>query len=292
MNQAFYFSANPYHPESIDAAERLCKCLSNRGARIYTCDWLAAAGIGQKASFDKVAPKLRAYVIFGGDGTLLRFAPAAAQAGVPVLGVHAGTVGFLMDGNPAEAESLAQTLLAPQYLKTSHALLDVQLGDRHEFALNDVSLTRGEHPGAVEVDVYADREWIFSPHGDGVVVSTALGSTAYALAAGGPILQPDTACLVVMPIAGRELLQRPIVLPESTSILLHARASARRQLQLAIDGQILIPLTEDTRCIIRPAACRLERIHPNKPQFFYTLREKLLQWNQQSAPPAFDTEEE
>ena len=128
---------------------------------------------------------------------------------------------------------------------------------------------------------HADGETVFSAHGDGVVVSTPLGCTAYGLSAGGPVVRPDAKCLMITPLCARELLLRPVILPLSAHVTLLAHGSERRRLQLAIDGQTLLPVTQEARVTLRRAKEKLRLIRPGPVRFFDTLRIKQMDWNRQ-----------
>lgn len=281
MKQAFYFYANPYQPRSLEAAHALHGSLKARGAVVYAPSWLAQQGVGIAMEEDVLSPDIRAIVALGGDGTLLRAIPLSVQYSIPLMGVHTGTVGFLMPGNAAKPEETAALLLAEEYPIRKRSMLDIRWEDQHYLALNDVSITRGEHPGVVEVSVLADHELVFRAHGDGAAISTPLGATAYAMAAGGPIVRPDTPCLLAVPICARELLLRPVVLPLDAKIILTAHGHERRRLQLALDGQLLFPIQKETRVEVCTAPEQALLISPGPHTFFNTLRQKQQLWNQQ-----------
>ena len=281
MKQSFYFYANPYQPRSVEAARTLEAVLLSRGAEIYTEDWMAEQGIGIGVSLSALPEGVRAVVAFGGDGTLLRAAPEAARQQVPVLGVHTGTIGFLMAGDAGRPEATAELLMGQSYRLTHHPMLEILYDGKRYLGLNDLSVTRGEHPGIMEALVCADGEKVFCAHGDGVVVSTPLGATAYSLSAGGPVVRPDTRCLIVTPVCAREISLRPVVLPLESRIAVTIHGRDRRRLQLAIDGQTLLPVTEEARVEVSLAREEAAFIRPSGDHFFSTLREKQALWNQQ-----------
>ena len=280
MKPSFYFYANPYQSRSISSARALQTEMEKRGAAVYTEAWLARQGLGREAPLGRMPEGTRALVAFGGDGTLLRCAPDAARQRIPLLGVHTGTVGFLMPGDADQPKELADLLLQAEYPAAEYPLLSVRYGEKRFLCLNDVSLTRGEHPGVMETLVEADGEIIFRAHGDGAVVSTPLGCTAYGLAAGGPVVRPDVPCLMITPLCARELTLRPVILPLSARVTLRAHGSARRRLQLAIDGQTLLPVTEESWAEIQKAPETIRLIQPEPARFFDTLRQKQIIWNQ------------
>lgn len=280
MKQSFYFYANPFQPYSQSAAKALLMQLQARGAAVYADAYLSAQGIGESVPLSALPGDVRALIAFGGDGTLLRAAPYAARQQIPLLGVHTGTVGFLMPGDAEKPEETARLLLSEDYPLQRQPLLEIRCQGQRHLALNDASLTRGEHPGVIETIVSADGEMVFCAHGDGVVISTPLGSTGYSLSAGGPIVHPHTRCLIVSPLCARELLLRPVILPPESRITLRAHGRDRRRLQLAIDGQTLIPLTEETEVEILPAKEEILLLSPAPYRFFHTLRTKQQIWNQ------------
>lgn len=279
MQQSFYFYANPYQPRSEEAAQALLSHLEKYGAKVYSLPWLAEKGVGEAREENSLNADIRAILAFGGDGTLLRCAPLAVKHNLPLFGVHTGTVGFLMPGNADDPETIARMLMQESYPIQRRPLLEVSWENQHFLALNDVSLTRGEHPGVVEVTVTANGEKVFTAHGDGAVISTPQGATAYSMAAGGPIVHPDTRCLLAAPICARELLLRPVVLPLEAAITMLAKGDERRRLQLAIDGQILFPIQKETKVDIRAAGVQIRLIQPHSHTFFQTLRQKQHIWN-------------
>ena len=143
MEQSFYFYANPFQPLGVEAARALFVCLAAQDAKIYSHAYLAQRGIGLEADLNALPRGVRAVVAFGGDGTLLRAAADAARQGVALLGVHTGTVGFLMAGDADAPEETARVLLRPDYSLTVCPMLEVRFGGKRYLALNDLSLTRG-----------------------------------------------------------------------------------------------------------------------------------------------------
>lgn len=280
MKSAFFFFANPFQPRGIEAAQRLQQSLLERGCGVYSEGWLAAQGVGEEAALSHLPSRVRALVAFGGDGTLLRAAPEAYRQGIPMLGVNTGNVGFLMDANPDQPEETADMLVNDRYRAEECPVLQVTYREQTYWALNDLSLTRGEHPGVIETTVLSDGERVLGAHGDGVVVATPLGSTAYALSSGGPIVRPDVKCLTVTAIAARELLLRPVILPLSARLTVIAHGRERRRLQMAVDGQTLVPVTDEASIDIAVAKKAAYMLRPAAHPFFATMRRKQRIWNQ------------
>ena len=170
-------------------------------------------------------------------------------------------------------------LFASTYDLAAYPLLNILYDGKSYVAVNDLALTRGEHPGVIEVTALVDGEAAFCAHGDGVIVSTPLGATAYGLSAGGPIVRHDAPCLLLTPLCARELLLRPVILPLSAKITLLAHGRDRRRLQLAIDGQTLLPVTHEAQVEISAAKETLDMIRLRPTRFFATLRRKQAVWN-------------
>ena len=281
MKSSFYFYANPYQPKSAEAARELAQALQARGGTVYTERWLSDAGAGGERPLQEVLGDIGALVAFGGDGTLLRASQLVMGRRIPLLGVHTGTVGFLMRGRADEAQKLADLLIRGEYVLDEYPVLEIGYDGKKYYALNDLALTRGEHPGVIEVTALADGETVFCANGDGAVISTPVGSTAYGLSAGGPVVRHDADCLIVTPLCARELLLRPVVLPLAAGISLKAHGRERRRLQLAIDGQILLPVTHEAQVEVSAAPFRVPMIRPERLGFFDILRKKQAVWNQQ-----------
>ena len=281
MQPSFYFYANPYQQRGADAACSLAAAIRDRGGKVYTEQWLAERGVGSACALAEMPDDLLALVAFGGDGTLLHIVQKTLDRKLPLLGVNTGTVGFLMNGRADDPQSTAEKLVSGAFDTRRYPLLRIRYDGKEYFALNDLSLTRGEHPGVIEVQALADGETVFCAHGDGAVVSTPLGATAYGLSAGGPVIRPDAACLLLTPLCARELLLRPVILPLGTNVTLLAHGRDRRRLQLAIDGQILLPVTHEAQVTVGLAEKHARLIQLEDNRFFDTLRKKQAVWNKQ-----------
>ncbi len=280
MPSSFYFYANPYQARGAEAALALAEAVRERGGQVFADPFLAERGVGIACGLAEMPDSVAALVAFGGDGTLLHIVQETLDRELPLLGVNTGTVGFLMNGQADDPRGTAEKLTSGAFSVQRCPLFRARFEGKEYFALNDLSLTRGEHPGVIEVNVMAEGETVFCAHGDGAVISTPLGATAYGLSAGGPVIRPDTACLLATPLCARELLLRPVVLPLDTQVTLLAHGRDRRRLQLAVDGQILLPVTQEAQVDIGLAEKQVRLIQMEKTRFFDTLRKKQAVWNQ------------
>lgn len=277
MKKKYYFYANPYQEDSIRAAACFADAL--RDCCLTAPAWLCRH-IPSLSPAEETPADARCALAFGGDGTLLRLAPDAAIKQVPMLGVHTGKVGFLMQGTCEDAQPIARFLQRDPLPLKAYPMLRITAPGADSLALNDVSITRGNHPGVMAISVQTENETIFTPHGDGVIVSTPLGSTAYTLASGGPIVHPDTQALIVTPVSARELLSRPVVLPNVRKMTLTVPPLRRDCAQLSIDGQTLLPLCGESRVEIALAREQALFVQWRNTSFFDTLRQKTALWNE------------
>lgn len=179
-------------------------------------------------------------ICFGGDGTILHMAKAATRKGIPILGVNIGTMGFMAELENTELDQLAR-LAEGNYAIDNRMMLDVTVQrDRdiifHDIALNDVVVTKGAVARIVHLEVKCDGMTAMESGGDGVIVSTPTGSTAYSLSAGGPIVEPDARNFIITPICAHDVGSRCIVTSDKRVITVEMVKNARRNAYLSVDG--------------------------------------------------------
>ncbi|MEW6074559.1 MAG: NAD(+)/NADH kinase [Planctomycetota bacterium] len=232
------------------------------------CPWLAARGVavdfdGDARAFCRERAEAGArpdlVVVLGGDGAMLGAVRAFAADPVPVLGVHFGRVGFLASTTARRCEETLEGVLAGRGVLEERMRIEARWeadGEaRAGVALNDVVVQRGTRRGLVTARLMVDEHWVTNYRADGVIVATPSGSTAYALAAGGPILEPAVEALVVTPICSVGLSNRPIVLHADGELSL-AVVDTGGPINLAVDGQEHHPLPEGTVVRLRRHAVR------------------------------------
>ena len=179
-------------------------------------------------------------ICFGGDGTILHMAKAATRRGIPILGVNIGTMGFMAELESGELDKLA-LLAEGKYTLDSRMMLDVAVQrDRdiiyHDICLNDVVITKGAVARIVHLQVKCDGVCAMETGGDGVIISTPTGSTAYNFSAGGPIVEPDAKNIIITPICAHEVGSRCIVASEKRTVTVEMIHNARRNAYLSADG--------------------------------------------------------
>lgn len=201
----------------------------------------------------------------GGDGTLLSSVHLLGDSGIPVLGVNYGHLGFLTTvGQEVAPEAFVEELLAGRYTLEERTLLHCDYGT----ALNEVTLRR-ESPDLLRVSLSVDGQFVATYEGDGVIVATPTGSTAYNLSCGGPILTPDSGCFVVTPIGAHNLTLRPMIVPDSACLRLepHEAPYSLGIDSLSVQGTGTVTLSK------APYTVRLARMHHQS--FFSAMHEKL-----------------
>ena len=211
-------------------------------------------------------------ICFGGDGTILHMAKAATRHGIPILGVNIGTMGFMAELECGESGELAR-LATDDYKIDKRMMLDVTVHrDRdiifHDICLNDAAITKGAIARIVHLNVKCDGTQAMELGGDGVIISTPTGSTAYSLSAGGPIVEPDANSILLTPICAHDVAARSMVVSEKREITVEMSRNARRNAFLSVDGGKALRMNIGDVATIRksPLVTKLVRL---KDRSFY-----------------------
>lgn len=221
-------------------------------------------------------------VVLGGDGTLLSAARAVSHAGVPILGVNLGSLGFLtevpLDEVYATLEAIDRNECGVELRSMVHSELirdDEKIASYD--ALNDVVINKSAIARLVSFDLYVNEAFVSNYKADGVIIATPTGSTAYSLAAGGPIIMPSADVLVITPVCVHSLTGRPLVVRDTASIEIFVQ-NVDEDAFLTIDGQLGVPVTDNDRIVCRRAEHKVKLLRMRKT-FFEVLRTKL-KWGQ------------
>ena len=213
-------------------------------------------------------------ICFGGDGTILHMAKAATRHRIPILGVNIGTMGFIAELESGELSELAR-LARGEYTVDSRMMLDVTVrrGNDlvfHDIALNDVAITKGAVARIVHLNVRCDNVQAMDFGGDGLLVSTPTGSTAYSLSAGGPIVEPDARSILLTPICAHDIVSKCIVTSDKRTITVSMAQNARRNAFLSVDGGRAFKMNMGDTAVI--VCSRLEtRLVRLKDRSFYDI---------------------
>jgi len=221
-------------------------------------------------------------LVLGGDGTLLGMADGIAEAGsnIPLLGVNFGSLGFLTEVTLPELYPALEAVLAGQVPIEERVMLHatVQREGRTfatHVALNDVVVTKGTRARMVDLSVWLNDDFVTRVKADGLIVATPTGSTAYNLAAGGPIVQPAVDALVLTPIAPHTLTNRPVVVPATATVRVQPTMEGRDEVYVTFDGQTTYRLQEGDEILTRRADVRVRLLRPTTRNYYQVLRTKL-----------------
>jgi NAD+ kinase len=221
-------------------------------------------------------------VVLGGDGTLLSMADCIAGAGknVPILGVNFGSLGFLTEVTLPELYASLETVLAGTARMEERMMLASTVrrpGTTFTpyVALNDVVVTKTARSRMIDLSVTVGGEFVTRVKADGLIVASPTGSTAYNLAAGGPIVQPNVDALILTPIAPHTLTNRPIIIPASATVRVQPHMEGRDDVFISFDGQAGFPLEDSDEVTICRSERTLRLIHPSTRSYFEVLRQKL-----------------
>lgn len=225
-----------------------------------------------------------AIVVIGGDGTILRAMRDVEDLDMPIIGVNRGAVGFLAETNADEAETLLPKLLQGKGVLERRALLDIgiwrkQKRIREGIALNEAVIAQGAIARLLDVKTTVNGEPLTTFHADGLIVATPTGSTAYSLAAGGPIVHPRLSSLILTPLNPHSFSQKPLVLPGNSVVEIevqhHRSARSSTEVSLTFDGQVYERLASGDRVRIRTHERSAIFVRRKEDTFFQTLRDKL-----------------
>ncbi len=264
--------------------------LRERGVdAVWSPEAVDLLGAGARASAERTALPMQCdlVVVLGGDGTLLALAKAIAESGrdVPILAVNFGSLGFLTEITRPEILTALDTVLAGRASHDERMMLRAtttrpgQPAFSH-MALNDVVFSRTALSRMIELEVFVGDQLVTAVKADGLIVATPTGSTAYNLAAGGPIVHPAMDALVLTPIAPHTLTNRPIVIPSEREVRVRSKGSnAGDEVYVTVDGQTGFAIYEGDEIAMTRAARPLRLVRSTTRSYFEVLRQKL-KWNE------------
>ena len=272
--------SKPNQENMPEIVSGLTAWLYQRGIE-FECDLVTARYLRRDDGFDRerLPQGFDLVVVLGGDGTLLSAARAVGDDQTPILAVNLGGLGFMMTTGPQELLPHLNQVVAGNYQTQCHSVLSTEvirdgksLGPKD--ALNDIVVNKGAVARLLLMDAFVDGEFVCSYRADGLIVSTPTGSTAYSLSAGGPIIYPSVTAVCVTPICPHTLTNRPLVLPDSSTVEIVLRGGERDS-YLTIDGQVGIEVKLEDRIRTRLAGHCVRIIQPRQLRFFDVLRSKM-----------------
>ena len=271
-------SPNPYRDKNFQTVREAQRVLKEAGMDVRIClpfEVDRSYEVPKDIRFsrlDRELPGASVVICFGGDGTILHMAKAATKHGIPILGVNIGTMGFMAELESGELHLLAR-LAEGNFKIDKRMMLDVTVHrDRdiifHDICLNDAAITKGAIARIVHLSVKCDGTQAMELGGDGVIISSPTGSTAYSLSAGGPIVEPDANSILVTPICAHDVAARSLVVSEKREITVEMSPNARRNAFLSVDGGKALRMNIGDVATIRksPLVTKLVRL---KERSFY-----------------------
>jgi len=218
------------------------------------------------------------FLTLGGDGTLLDMVTVIRDSGIPVIGINFGRLGFLASINKNDIDAAIYAVVNKQFSTDSRELLRIdseqEIFGKDNFALNDITIHKRDDAAMITTHVFLDQEFLNSYWGDGIIISTSTGSTAYSLSCGGPIIFPESNSIVLTPNAPHNLNVRPIVLPDTSMLAFDVECRSNNYL-VSCDSRTAI-IDKTMRFQVSKAGFKLNLIRLNNESYLSTLRNKLL----------------
>lgn len=278
-------SPNPYRDKNFQTVRSAMQVLKNAGVNYKLClpfeldrGWELPRDL-RFSRLDRELPGAELVICFGGDGTILHMAKAATRRGVPILGVNIGTMGFMAELESTELDKLAE-LARDHYTVDSRMMLDVTVQRErdiifHDICLNDVVVTKGAVARIVHLEVRCDGVRAMECGGDGIIVATPTGSTAYSVSAGGPIVEPEAKTILITPICPHEIGSRSIVASEKRVITVSLSRNARRNAFLSVDGGKAVRLNMGDVATVKRSPLETRLIRLNDRSFYDVVSAKF-----------------
>ena len=276
---------NPYRDKDFETVREAVRILKEAGVHTRVClpfEVDRSFELPRDIRFsrlDRELPNADMVICFGGDGTILHMAKAATRRGIPILGVNIGTMGFMAELESNEMHKLAR-LAADDFTLDSRMMLDVTVHrDRdiifHDICLNDVSITKGAVARIAHLEVECDGVPAMECSGDGVIIATPTGSTAYSLSAGGPIVEPDAKNILITPICTHDIFSRCIVVSDRRVVSARMIHNARRNAFLSVDGGKAIRMNMGDVAVIKKSHLETKLVRLNDRSFYDVLSAKF-----------------
>ncbi len=267
------------NPEALALSKRVVRWMQDAGLLClienHIADYL------KTEHTDDIWSNSEVLIAIGGDGTFLRAIRMAAPREIPVLGIHMGNLGFLTEVMEDEVFKALDALKSGQYIRDERTMFDVTLlrGDKtiaSQHVLNDVVINKGALARIIDIEVWTDSTFITCYRADGLIISTPTGSTAYNLAAGGPIVHPQVGAIILNPICPHVLSNRSLVLPDSQEVIIVVKSSkASDNIYLTLDGQKGHPLQAGDQLRIKRGSRKAVMLRFPQRNYFEILRSKL-----------------
>ena len=285
MIKRVILTPNPYRDKNFQTVRNAMAILQEAGIEVRLClpfEVDRAYDLPRDLRFHKLDREIMntdLVICFGGDGTILHMAKAATRQGVPILGVNIGTMGFMAELESSELSQLSR-LAKGDYTIDSRMMLDVTVRrDKdiiyHDICLNDVVVTKGAVARIVYLSVGCDGVQAMECGGDGIIVATPTGSTAYNLSAGGPIVEPEARSILITPICAHDMVIRPLRASDERGITLGLTRNMRRNAFLSVDGGKAVRLNMGDVTTVRKSDLQTKLLRLKDRSFYDVLNLKF-----------------
>jgi NAD+ kinase len=271
--------ANPYKPRAKEMIDRIVACSERFGFSVRVDEEAAGAlGFDSRAvGCDQLSESCEVVVACGGDGTILRAARIVMDVPRPILGVNLGTLGFLAEVAPDRLEEGLEEVFRGNFVIEPRMSLVATIEDTAQtiHALNDVTIAKSNQSRIISLEVCEAGNWVNTYLADGLIIATPTGSTGYALAAGGPIVNPSANVIVAAPICPHSLTVRPMVFTGEAALEVRVIGGLDSVISLTADGQPTFPLSSGQRVRIRRGPNDVQLVRLASSSYYDTLRQKL-----------------
>ena len=257
------------------------KILTDGGADVYVQNEYKSIFKSTKAKFDKAMSLCDCAIAIGGDGTTLNIAKKAAFLNKSALGINAGRLGF-MSGIERDELSLLTKLINKEYIIDERAMLKATLEKDGELlsshhCLNDIVVSGGNFARLIDVTITCDGRSVSNMRSDGVIISTPTGSTAYSMAAGGPVVSPEADCIIETPICPHSLMDRSIIFSADKELIVTANNDQNNSPIMTVDGQEAVNLTPGCQIHIKKSDITTKLIKLKPENFYEVLNKKIIE---------------
>jgi len=265
--------------EALKIVKELDEWAEQRGLEVVIDEETASrVNLKKGQARSKIPSLVDMILVLGGDGTFLSVARLIGELPIPILGVNLGGLGFLTEVTLEELYPLLDQILDGNYAVDEREMLTAHVhryGERiAEYSvLNDVVINKGALARIIDLDTYVDDRYLTTFKADGLILSTPTGSTAYSMAAGGPIIYPSLRCIIITPICPHTLTNRPLVLSDEVTVRIKLRS--QEDVFITLDGQMGFALRIDDMVEVRKAKTHIKLIKPSNKDYFEILRKKL-----------------
>ncbi len=285
MIRKVILTPNPYRDSGFKTVLAAQKILQESGLETRIClpfEVDKSFSLPRDIRFSRLERELQSadmVICFGGDGTILHMAKAATRHRIPILGVNIGTMGFIAELESGELQELAR-IARGDYKMDARMMLDVTIrrgGETvfHDLALNDVAITKGAVARIVHLDVRCDGVQALDFGGDGLLISTPTGSTAYSLSAGGPIVEPDARSILLTPICAHDIVSKCIVTSDRRTIAVKMSQKARRNAFLSVDGGRAFRMNMEDEAVITCSRMETRLVRLKDRSFYDVINKKF-----------------